>query len=67
MKTSIATLAIVACAGILVPFVSVNGQFSSIKIISSDGSYIPGSGKSNLVIYFENIFFYLDTFYVPNK
>lgn len=41
MKSFVAALAIVACAGTLLPFGSVNGD--SIKILSSYGSYIPGS------------------------
>lgn len=40
MKTFVATLAIMAYAGIL--FESVNGLDNPIKILSANGSYIPG-------------------------
>lgn len=41
MRTFVATFAIMACVGILLPFHSVDGGV--IRLIAKDGSYIPGN------------------------
>ena len=40
MKTFVVTLAVLACVG---TFESVNAVTNGMKLLSSDGSYIPGN------------------------
>lgn len=55
MKTFVTTLAIVVCVGTFLSFRSVSGNGSGIAMMSSDGSYIPGT-VSNEMKYFFNYF-----------
>lgn len=56
MKTFVTTLAIVACVSTLLPFESANGENAGIAMISSGGSYLPGSVKLNLWFILEFIY-----------